>query len=118
MPGGVICSDLKGPRQPVDRMGNRYMINFIDHHTNYCKIFLAKTKVQAAKYFEHFQPEFERRFSCKVQVLRTDGGSEYRLLDNYCASLEYDDRLVKPETKRVMARLRGCTERSLTWPNQ
>ncbi len=87
VPGGVICSDLKGPMQPVDRMGNRYMINLIDHHTNYCKIFLAKTKVQAAKYFEHFQPEFERRFGYKVQVLRTDGGDEYRFLDHYCASL-------------------------------
>jgi hypothetical protein len=54
VPGGIIYSDLKGLIQPVDRVGNRYMINFIDHHTNYCDIFLAMTKAQAAKYVEHF----------------------------------------------------------------
>jgi hypothetical protein len=63
--GGVICSDLKkGPMQPVNRLGTRYMMNFVDHPSNYCKIFLAKTKTQAAMYFEHFQAEFERRFRC------------------------------------------------------
>jgi hypothetical protein len=52
--GGVICSDLKGPITPTDRSGNRYMVNFIDYKTNYCRVFLAKTKDQAAKKFEHF----------------------------------------------------------------
>jgi hypothetical protein len=37
--GGVICSDLKGPIMPVDREKDRYLINFIDHKTNYCHIF-------------------------------------------------------------------------------
>jgi hypothetical protein len=37
--GGVICSDLKGPITPVDREKNRYLVNFIDHKTNYCRIF-------------------------------------------------------------------------------
>ena len=27
--GGVICSDLKGPMTPADRLKNRYMVNFI-----------------------------------------------------------------------------------------
>jgi hypothetical protein len=42
--GGVFCSDLKGPITPTDRNGNRYMINFIDYKTNYCRAFLIKTK--------------------------------------------------------------------------
>jgi len=46
--GGVICSDLKGPVTPRDRLGNRFMVNFIDHRSNYCRIFLAKTKDVAA----------------------------------------------------------------------
>ncbi len=54
--GGVICSDLKGPITPTDRSGNRYMVNFIDCKTNYCRVVLAKTKDQAAKKFEHFWP--------------------------------------------------------------
>ncbi|GMF18948.1 unnamed protein product [Phytophthora fragariaefolia] len=36
--GGVICSDLKGPMTPRDRLNNRYMINFVDHYSNYCSV--------------------------------------------------------------------------------
>uniref|UniRef100_A0AAV1U906 GAG-pre-integrase domain-containing protein n=1 Tax=Peronospora matthiolae TaxID=2874970 RepID=A0AAV1U906_9STRA len=42
--GGVICSDLKGPMMPKDRHGNRFLVNFIDHKSNYCRVFLAPTK--------------------------------------------------------------------------
>nr|BAP68978.1 RxLR effector candidate protein [Hyaloperonospora arabidopsidis Emoy2] len=42
--GGVVCSDLKGQMTPRDRLGNRYMINFVDYESNYVKIFLAETK--------------------------------------------------------------------------
>jgi hypothetical protein len=42
--GRVICSDLKAPITPVDHEQKHYLVNFIDHHTNYCRIFLAKTK--------------------------------------------------------------------------
>ena len=52
--GGVICSDMKGPIAPADRLGNRYMINFVDHRSNYCRVFLAKTKDKATKQFEQF----------------------------------------------------------------
>lgn len=52
--GGVICSDLKGPITPLDRRSNRYLVNFVVHNTNYCRIFFAKTKDQAAKTLEPF----------------------------------------------------------------
>jgi hypothetical protein len=52
--GGVICSDLKGPITPVDRRKNRYLVNFVDYKTKYCRVFLAKTKDEAAKKFEAF----------------------------------------------------------------
>jgi hypothetical protein len=76
--GVAICSDLKGPITPAGRNDNRYMIKFIDYKTNCCRVFLAKTKDQAAKKFEHFLSWFERRFGCRIQVLRTDGGLEYK----------------------------------------
>ena len=44
---------------PRDRLGNRYLINFVDHKSNCCCVFLAKTKDQAAKKFEHFFVFFE-----------------------------------------------------------
>uniref|UniRef100_A0AAV1V1Z5 Uncharacterized protein n=1 Tax=Peronospora matthiolae TaxID=2874970 RepID=A0AAV1V1Z5_9STRA len=84
--GGVICSDLKGPMTPRDRLGNRYMVNFIDHRSSYCRIFLAKSKNAAALKFKLFMANFEREFNCKVHVLRTDGGGEYKTLDIFCSS--------------------------------
>ena len=47
--GGVICSDIKGPMTPKDRLNNRYMINFVDHKSNYCRVFLARTKRRCGK---------------------------------------------------------------------
>uniref|UniRef100_K3WXI4 Integrase catalytic domain-containing protein n=1 Tax=Globisporangium ultimum (strain ATCC 200006 / CBS 805.95 / DAOM BR144) TaxID=431595 RepID=K3WXI4_GLOUD len=46
--GGVICSDLKSSMTPRDRLGSRYIINLIDHKSDYCRVFLAKTKDTAA----------------------------------------------------------------------
>jgi hypothetical protein len=57
--GGLICSDLKRPITPVDRE-NRYLVNFIDHKMNYCRIFLAKTNDEAVRKFLHFVGHFER----------------------------------------------------------
>ncbi|KAE9109858.1 hypothetical protein PF010_g11388 [Phytophthora fragariae] len=52
--GGVICSDIKGPMSPQDRNGNRYLINFVNHSSNYLRVLMAKNKVEATKKFEHF----------------------------------------------------------------
>ncbi|KAE9023308.1 hypothetical protein PR001_g12949 [Phytophthora rubi] len=47
--GGVICSNIKGPMSPRDRNGNRYLINFVDHSSNYVRVFMAKNKIEATK---------------------------------------------------------------------
>nr|CCA25871.1 PREDICTED: hypothetical protein [Albugo laibachii Nc14] len=86
--GGVSCSDLKGPMLLRDRLGNRYLVNFIDHRSNYCRVFLLKTKDAAAIKFKHFLAAFERQFNCRIHVLRTDGGAEYKTLDLFCKSTE------------------------------
>lgn len=62
--GSVICSDFKGPMTSRDRLGNRYMINIVDHKMNYCRVFVARTKDAAAKPFEHFLVHFEKRLGC------------------------------------------------------
>ena len=84
--GGVICSDIKGPISQADRFGNRYMINFVDHRSNYCRVFLVKTKDKASKQFEQFLVYFEKRFHCRIHCLLTDGGSEYEVVDPFCKS--------------------------------
>ena len=72
--GGVICFDLKGSWTPDDRLWNWYLVYFVDHKSNYCRIFLAKTKDASAKKLEHFLALFEREFNFKVAVLRTEDG--------------------------------------------
>ena len=66
---------------PKDRLGNRYLMNFVHRKSNYSRIFLAKTKDAAAKKFEHFLVFFEKMFDCRAHVLRTDGGGEYQNID-------------------------------------
>ena len=51
---GVFYSDLTGPMSPQDRLGNRYLINFVDHKSNYRKVLLARTKQSAEKQSEAF----------------------------------------------------------------
>ena len=82
--GGVICSDLKEPITSKDRLDNRYLVNFIDHKSNNCRLFLAKTKDQAVKEFRDFFVFFEKQFNCRIHVLRTDGGGEYMNVDLFC----------------------------------
>eukprot|EP00644_Phytophthora_capsici_P005569 jgi/Phyca11/97425/e_gw1.2.919.1 len=60
------------------------MINFVEHKSNYCRVFLARTKDAAAKQFEHFLVFFEKRFDCRIHVLRTDSGAEYQNVDLFC----------------------------------
>uniref|UniRef100_A0AAV1VHI2 Integrase catalytic domain-containing protein n=1 Tax=Peronospora matthiolae TaxID=2874970 RepID=A0AAV1VHI2_9STRA len=109
--GGVICSDLKGPMTPKDRLGNRYLVNFVDHKSNYCRVFLAPTKDKAAKKFEHFLAFFERQFKCRIHVLRTDGGAEYANVDLFCKSTNSQDRSARHATRHRTAKPSACTER-------
>lgn len=53
--GGSICIELKDPMTPPDRCGGRYMINFVDHSSNYCRVFVARKKDLAPTVFEHFK---------------------------------------------------------------
>ena len=66
---------------PKDRFHNRYLVNFVDHKSNYCRVLLAPTKDKAAKKFDNHLAFFERRFDCWIHVLRTDGGGEYANVD-------------------------------------
>uniref|UniRef100_A0AAV1UVG8 Reverse transcriptase Ty1/copia-type domain-containing protein n=1 Tax=Peronospora matthiolae TaxID=2874970 RepID=A0AAV1UVG8_9STRA len=80
--GGVICSDLKGPMTPRDRLGNRYLLNFADRKSNYCRVFLARTKDAWAKQFKAFLVHFEKLFgfertgiACQVSEARNQASN-------------------------------------------
>ncbi|KAE8904224.1 hypothetical protein PF005_g6060 [Phytophthora fragariae] len=46
---------------PQDRNGNRYLIDFVGHSSNYVRVFLVKNKVEATKKFEYFLVFFEKQ---------------------------------------------------------
>jgi hypothetical protein len=94
--GGVTNADCKGPMTPTDRNGNRYFSLFIDYLTNVMRVFLAKTKSSASSQFGHFMAWFERSFDCRLQVLRTDGGKEFRQMDLLCEQMGIERQKSEP----------------------
>ena len=49
----VICLNTKGPMTLKDRLGNRYLVNFIFHKPNYFRVFLDPKKDKSEKKFGH-----------------------------------------------------------------
>ena len=84
---------------PRDRLGNRYMINFVDHRTNYCRVFLAKSKDVAAQKFKHFMAFFERQFNYRIHVLQTDDREEYRTLDLFFKDTRIARQISEPRNQ-------------------
>nr|CCA23978.1 OSIGBa0134J07.9 putative [Albugo laibachii Nc14] len=97
--GGVICSNIKGPITSFDRLGSRYLISFVDHKSNYCRVFLAKSKDKATKQFEQLTVYFEKSFDCKVHCLRTDGGDEYKVFDPFCKYAGVRHQVSEPDNQ-------------------
>lgn len=64
-----------------DRFGNRYLVNFIDHMANYCRVFLPRSNDAAAKEFKVVFVHCEKLFVFKFYVLRTDSSGEYANAD-------------------------------------
>ncbi|GMF57079.1 unnamed protein product [Phytophthora fragariaefolia] len=90
---GARANRHRGMRhlQPLKRASDsarsqrkRYLVNFVDHRSNYCRVFASKAKDEATRKFRDFLVFFEKRFSCKEHVLRTDGGGEYRTVELFC----------------------------------
>ena len=109
--GGFICSNLKGPKTPKDRLGNRYIVNFMDHKSNYCRVFLAPMKDKAAKKFEYVFAFFEQQFDCQIHVLRTDGGVECANVDLFCNSTGVARQVSEARDQASNGKSSVCIER-------
>jgi hypothetical protein len=60
------------------------------------RVFLAKSKSDASSQFGHFMACFERNFDYRLQVLRTDGGKEFRQIDLLCERLGIERQKSEP----------------------
>ena len=113
--GGVICSDLKGPMTPRDRLGNRYMVNFIDHRTNYCRVFLAKSKDVAAQKFKHFMAFSRGNLIAAFTCCERTAEENIVLWTSFAKTQELRDKSASQETKPAMGRPRGCIAPLWEW---
>ena len=88
--GGIIFSDLKGPMTPRNRLGNNYMINFVDHKINHVKVSFARPKIKRTYYSKIFW--FSSRsglvveFTSFVQTLVVNTRISTCFVKNWCGS--------------------------------
>ena len=109
VPVEIVHSDIAGPLKPRDN-GGVYYITYIDDYTGYlCAYSLPdKTALGVLTSFPLFQAMVERAFGCKLQVLRTDGGNEYKdLMGQYLRQ----SGMVQQVTTPYIPQLNGRAER-------
>nr|CCA23825.1 AlNc14C209G8872 [Albugo laibachii Nc14] len=63
---------------PRDRLGNRSLVNFIDHRSIYCRAFRRCHEVQPSSAC------FQATIKCRNHALSKDKGGEYKILDVLC----------------------------------
>ena len=76
-PLNLIHSDICDFKFVQIRCGNKYFITFVDNSTEYCYVYLLKSKNEAIMKFGLYKNEVENHFNKKIKVLRSDQGGEY-----------------------------------------
>ena len=85
-PLDLIHSDIYDLKFVETRSGNKYFITFVDDSTNYCYVYLLKSKDEAIEKFILYNNEVENQLIKKIIVLRSDQGGEYESpLIDFCA---------------------------------
>lgn len=95
-----ICVEAKQPRRPfktidrdseileltdsdvcdsgrISRGGNKYFVTFIDDFSNYCHLYLIKSKDEVINKFKIYKAEVENQLEKKIKILRSDRRGEY-----------------------------------------
>ena len=76
-PFTVIHSDVWGPSRIPNRTHTKWFVTFIDDHTRTCWVYLLKDKSEVRSVFINFYVMIQTQFHTKIQILRTDNGTEY-----------------------------------------
>eukprot|EP00261_Vitis_vinifera_P034034 XP_019075277.1 PREDICTED: uncharacterized protein LOC100267868 isoform X5 [Vitis vinifera] len=77
IPFTLIHSDLWGPSRTPNRTHKKWFITFIDDHTRLCWVYLLTDKTEVRSVFLNFHSMIQTQFQTKIQILRTDNGTEY-----------------------------------------
>lgn len=73
----IFHSDVWGPSRIKNLSGTRWFVTFIDDHTHVTWIFLMKDKSEVRNIFQVFHKMIETQFRTKIQVFKTDNGTEF-----------------------------------------
>ncbi|KAF5478513.1 hypothetical protein F2P56_005065 [Juglans regia] len=76
-PFTLIHSDVWGPAPILVSSGVRWFVIFVDDCTRMTWLYVMKNKNEVFGIFRSFQNMIKTQFSAKLQILRSDNGSEY-----------------------------------------
>ncbi|KAG8496312.1 hypothetical protein CXB51_009046 [Gossypium anomalum] len=96
-PFELIVADIWGPAS-ITSEGQSYYISFFDAYSRYTWLYLIKNKSEALAKFLHLYKFIEVQFGCKVKVLQTDLGGEFRSFPQVLSQLGIHHRLSCPHT--------------------
>lgn len=82
----LIHSDLADFKGTVSKGGKMYYVSFVDDFSRYTRIYLLKSKDEAAGTFMKYKLEVENQLNRKIKRLRSDRGGEYctSMLKQFC----------------------------------
>lgn len=95
----LIHSDLIGPIKPRSKGGKNYCLKFTDDFTHYVAAYFLVHKSEMLDKFKLYKNEVENQLGAKIEMLRSDGGGEYRnKFDEFCAEHGIKRQFTIPRT--------------------
>jgi hypothetical protein len=95
----VFC-DVWGLSPTLSMNKNRYYVSSVDDYSKFNWVFPISAKSDVLPVFIKFVAHVERLFSCKLKVIQTDGGGEFRVLIPYLSKLGISHRMPCPYTRQ------------------
>lgn len=93
----VVC-DLWGPA-PIQSLGGyTYFLTCIDACSRFVWVFPLRLKSDTLTQFVQFKTMVELQFNCKIKVVQSDGGGEFRSFPKYLNNLGITHRFTCPHT--------------------
>ena len=68
----------------MTRGGNKFYVTFIDDYSRFTRVYLLRNKDEAFDMFLSYKAEVENQHDRKIKRIRSDRGSEYIPLNDYC----------------------------------